>query len=436
MAVKLKKIEDRAYFNLYSNHTKKNDDVTMTFPLNSSLECFRTAAPLHGIGERNDLIKHYFSLGLNYSEILAFLISFHGIQLSLRQLRRILRREGLRRRKDHSDIEEILNAIETELEGSGNRIGYRQMHQRLRNDYDLIVQKETVRVIIKELDPVGVQSRSSRRLSRREYRAKGPNYIWHIDGYDKLKPFGFCIHGAIDGYSRRILWLEVGCTNNNPKIIANYFTDCIRQIGGVPRIVRADAGTENYFVAGIQRFLRSGSEDAFSGDKSFLYGRSVSNQRIEAWWSFLKKSNASWWIDFFKDMRDEGVFRDHDPIHVECLRFCFMPLIQEELHKVAKHWNLHNIRPSHNVESPSGRPDVLYFVPTWTNTRDYITEVDLDDVDVVEDICCDRTSPTHCSEDCRELVDIIMQEEHLQVPSTAREARDLFVDLVYHIENS
>ena len=44
MAVNLPKIEDRAYFNLYSNHTKQNDDVTMTFPINSSLECFRTAA--------------------------------------------------------------------------------------------------------------------------------------------------------------------------------------------------------------------------------------------------------------------------------------------------------------------------------------------------------------------------------------------------------
>jgi hypothetical protein len=22
---------------------------------------------------------------------------------------------------------------------------------------------------------------------------KGPNYIWHIDNYDKLKPFGICI---------------------------------------------------------------------------------------------------------------------------------------------------------------------------------------------------------------------------------------------------
>ena len=391
---------------------------------------------LIGIVQRTDLIKHYFSLGLQYSEILAFLLSFHGIQLSLRQLRRILRREGLRGRKDHSDIEQVINAIETELEGSGNRIGYRQMHQRLRNDYGFVVQKEIVREIIKELDPVGVQARSSKRLRRREYRAKGPNYIWHIDGYDKLKPFGFCIHGGIDGYSRRILWLEVGCTNNNPKIIANYFTDCIRQIGGVPRIVRADAGTENISVAGIQRFLRSGTEDAFSGEKSFLYGRSVSNQRIEAWWSFLKKSNASWWIDFFKDMRDEGVFCDHDPIHIDCLRFCFMPLMQQELHTVAKQWNLHNIRPSHNAESPSGRPDILYFVPSWTDTRDYMTEVDLDDIDIIEDVCCDRTSPTHCSDECRELVDIIMQEQHLQIPTNAQEARDLFVDLVYHIENT
>ena len=92
----------------------------------------------------------------------------------------MLRRQGLRRRKDHSDISEILNAIETELEGSGNNIGYRQMHQRLRIVYGHVVQKETVQVIIKELDPAGVQS--SKRLRRREYRSKGPNYSWHIGG--------------------------------------------------------------------------------------------------------------------------------------------------------------------------------------------------------------------------------------------------------------
>ena len=83
-------------------------------------------------------------------------------------------------------------------------------------------------------------------------------------------------------------------------------------------------------------------------------------------------------------MRDEGIFCDHDPIHLECLRFCFMPFIQGELNKVATHWNLHKIRPSHNVESSSGRPDVLYYVPACA---DYLTAVDLDDIDVIEGVC-------------------------------------------------
>ena len=28
---------------------------------------------------------------------------------------------------------------------------------------------------------------------------QGPDFVWHMDGYDKLKPFGFCIHECIDG---------------------------------------------------------------------------------------------------------------------------------------------------------------------------------------------------------------------------------------------
>ena len=44
-----------------------------------------------------------------------------------------------------------------------------------------------------------------------------------------FKPFGFCIYGCIDGYSRRIMWLEVGITNSNPAIIRQYFLDCVKQ---------------------------------------------------------------------------------------------------------------------------------------------------------------------------------------------------------------
>ena len=44
MAVNLPKIADTPYLSLYCNSTKQNDSVTMTFPVNSSLQCFRTAA--------------------------------------------------------------------------------------------------------------------------------------------------------------------------------------------------------------------------------------------------------------------------------------------------------------------------------------------------------------------------------------------------------
>lgn len=52
---------------------------------------------------------------------------------------------------------------------------------------------------MRTLDPEGVSARLRHRLTRRVYVNKGPNYLIHIDGYDKLKRYGFPIHGAIDG---------------------------------------------------------------------------------------------------------------------------------------------------------------------------------------------------------------------------------------------
>jgi len=114
--------------------------------------------------------------------------------------------------------------------------------QRLRCRYGFTVNRESVRLILKALNPDGVEQRSSRRLRRRQYRSQGPNYIWHVDGYDRLKPYGFCIHGAIDGYSRRTMWLEVGRSNNNPRVIASYFLGCVKELSGVPCIIRGDQG--------------------------------------------------------------------------------------------------------------------------------------------------------------------------------------------------
>jgi hypothetical protein len=122
-----------------------------------------------------------------------------------------------------------------------------------------------------------VQSRKKKRLRRRAYHTKGPNYVWHIDGYDKLKPFGFCVHGCIDGFSRRIIWLEVGPTNKNPEVIAKYYLDAAKQVGGLPRKIRSDDGTENSIIDALHTFFRWGHTDEDAGIGCFAIGRSTSN---------------------------------------------------------------------------------------------------------------------------------------------------------------
>ena len=389
----------------------------------------------HGNQERNSLIEEYFHLGFNYSEMLSFLLLYHGVRLSLRQLKRILRSRGLRRRKIQSGINRVVNAIDQELQSSGSCIGYRQMHQRLLKDHGIVIDRETVRRIVKGLDPDGVELRSRKRFRRRRYVAAGPNFIWHLDGYDKLKPYGFCIHGAIDGYSRRILWLEVGPSNNDPMITVQYFIDCARQLRGCPRVVRGDCGTENIHIAAVQRFLRRNCQDDLAGTKSFMYGKSVANQRIEAWWGFLRKSNTDWWMRFFKDLTDMGHFDNCNVIHVECLRFCFMGLIREELHRVAQNWNLHRIRPS-NGETPAGRPDILFFLPHELGSADYkVKNANDNDLDVAENLCGNRHHPFGCSPLFIRLAELVMEDNNLQLPRDAEEAMSLYLELLYHINN-
>lgn len=57
-------------------------------------------------------------------------------------------------------------------------------------------------------------------------------------------------------------------------------------LAGCPSVVRADRGTENANVATMQRFFRRNDGDCFSGDKSFMYGRSTANQ-VDAERQFL-----------------------------------------------------------------------------------------------------------------------------------------------------
>ena len=47
--------------------------------------------------------------------------------------------------------------------------------------------------------------------------------MWHVDGNDKIKPYGFPINACIDGFARKVIWLKVARSNNNSAISASTF---------------------------------------------------------------------------------------------------------------------------------------------------------------------------------------------------------------------
>ena len=161
-------------------------------------------------------------------------------------MKRTLKAKSLCRNKNNSRRACLRDLISEEIENSAKCIGYRSMWRRLVNDHRIRIPR-----------------RKAHRLVRHRYYAQSPDYVWHVDGYDKLKPYGFCIYGAIDGYSRRILWLEVLNSNNSSAVIAKYYLDAMANLGVCPRLLRCGSGTKNAKLSVLQPFFRYNDMNLF-----------------------------------------------------------------------------------------------------------------------------------------------------------------------------
>ena len=295
--------------------------------------------------------------------IVDFLSKRHGVHMSERTLRSRLRSYGLKRRQPDYNIDEIRELIQEKLRGPACMGGYRSIWHALRiSGYQ--VPRRVVEQLMRELDPEGIEIQRSRRLRRRTYRVPGPNYCWHTDGYDKLKPYGFPIHRCIDGWSRKIIWLRVAQSNNNLLVPGQFYIESVAKYG-CPVKLRTDCGTENGVMAALQCEFRSSSDSHF-------FGTSPANQRIESWWSQFGRSRSTWWINYFKDLIEKGHLNTDNGLQMQCLWICFSSLIQKDLDEVIEHWNTHRIRPS-RFDTISGIPDELFYLPERHEGVDELT---------------------------------------------------------------
>ena len=159
--------------------------------------------------------KFYFSRGYTYKVIVLLLEKEHGIGMLERTLRNRLKQYFLKRRSIDYDLASVHERIRTELNGPGCMGGYRSVCHTIRME-GIQVPRKIAEEIIRELDLEGCAIRRAKKLQRRQYRSPGPDHCWHIDSYNKLKPYGFPVHGCIDGWSRKMLWLKLVRSNNAP----------------------------------------------------------------------------------------------------------------------------------------------------------------------------------------------------------------------------
>ena len=101
---------------------------------------------------------------------------------------------------------------------------------------------------------------------------------------------------------------------------------------------------------------------------------------------------------------------------MECLRYCFGPLIIADLDRTRKEWNLHDIRKQKG--SITGKPNHLYYCPEAYNTKDYGKEVSDDEIN----ICMENytVTPTFCDPLIVELAKLLVPDH--EKPTSVQDA--------------
>ncbi|XP_062267612.1 uncharacterized protein LOC133973646 isoform X2 [Platichthys flesus] len=148
--------------------------------------------------------------------------------------------------------------VKGSLQAMGHRISWRR-----------------VKMSLQRVDGAGIIARMVQLscIARRTYSVPAPLSLVHIDTNHK---YNIVIFGAIDGFSRKIFYLDTA-GNNRAETAFGFFMDGVRK-NGWPSRVRADQGVENVDIARCMFTVRGTARGSFNA------GKSVHNQRVERLW--------------------------------------------------------------------------------------------------------------------------------------------------------
>jgi hypothetical protein len=156
----------------------------------------------------NDLFHHTL---LNDAQIAARLLK-QGLQTTARQVKTIRLKSGWQRhltgaQKAARTAQTFQQVEQVVTHGPGRIFGRGWMITYLRQHCGFKAHQRDVAAAQRQLDPEGVTARrpGGRKKRLENYITSGPNFLWCLDGHDKLAQFGMQIYAAINAYSRKII---------------------------------------------------------------------------------------------------------------------------------------------------------------------------------------------------------------------------------------
>lgn len=175
----------------------------------------------------------------------------------------------------------------------------------------------------------------------------------NIDANEKLQPFHLYIHGCVDGFSRKLLYI-ICAWNKRSKTVLDIFTHCIQK-HGYPYKVRSDKGSETRKVARLMLKMR--------GLNSYITGKSVHNVRVERLWREVNDVTKLYKEQLIS-MQLRGIFDLNNKLHMLAVAYIFAPRIQCSLNEFQDYWNSHVLR---TVKGGIQTPNALYLTGVRTN---------------------------------------------------------------------
>ncbi|KAE8413953.1 hypothetical protein BDV36DRAFT_286580 [Aspergillus pseudocaelatus] len=312
----------------------------------------------------------YYNFCFSDKEIINIL-ERKGYPITSWNLSSLRRKIELKRKVDSLNREEadeaLFEAVQKELDksdikglGRGHLYTYFRMHG------------DRLFAAIRKLDPLGVTHRLYNLQRYREaYIVPDPNYLWSVDGY------------SIDTYSRYIVWIYIGISNQTAVSIAQQYLQTVKTQNLLPQVIHADRGVETPLMAAAHYQLVEKTQPGIEFNKCFRYGTSTANQRIEAWWGQLTKSSIYRWRKYFQRLTATKSYNEHLYSDKIAILAIYIPIIRYSIHEFARLWNIHSIRRQpKRPYSISGKPVQLYFFLS-NNIQDHGIEPD---TEILEDL--------------------------------------------------